>query len=374
VTPSQSRWLDLADDALGGALLSRTDARSVLTAPDDALLELLAAAYRVRRHHWGNRVRLHFLCNAQSGLCPEDCHYCSQSSVSTAEIDRYPLLAREKILEAAARAAALKAGTFCLVISGRSPGERVFGKVLDAVREIRARYDLKVCACLGLLDAGQAQRLAEAGVETVNHNLNTSERHHASVCSTHTFADRRATVEHVKAAGIKTCSGGIIGMGESDDDIYDLAVSLRELDVRSVPVNFLIPIAGTPFANRHALDPRRCLRVLCLYRFVLPSQEIRIAGGREVHLRSLQPLGLYPANSIFIGDYLTTQGQTAQADYAMIRDAGFVLETPDGAPFDGDPLAGAPPSYPRAPLPMPVVPPGVPSGPPSGISPGVPVG
>ncbi len=352
---SDSAWSALADSSLAGLVLSRDQARGVLAAPDEEILEILAAAYRVRRHYWGNRVRLHFLCNAQSGLCPEDCHYCSQSSVSTAEIERYPLLARDKILEAAGRAAELKAGTFCLVISGRTPGERVFGKVLDAVREIRARYDLKVCTCLGLLNADQAQRLADAGVETVNHNLNTSERHHAEVCTTHTFADRLATVDHVKAAGIKTCSGGIIGMGESDDDIIDLALSLRELDVRSVPVNFLIPIAGTPFEGRRELDPRRCLRVLALYRFLLPSQEIRIAGGREVHLRTLQPLGLYPANSIFVGDYLTTQGQTARADYEMIRDAGFVLETPDGAPFEGDPLATEPAPYPRAPLPLPVV-------------------
>lgn len=175
---SDFAWSALADSSLAGLVLSRDQARGVLAAPDEELLEILAAAYRVRRHYWGNRVRLHFLCNAQSGLCPEDCHYCSQSSVSTAEIERYPLLARDKILEAAGRAAALKAGTFCLVISGRTPGERVFGKVLDAVREIRARYDLKVCTCLGLLNADQAQRLADAGVETVNHNLNTFERHH----------------------------------------------------------------------------------------------------------------------------------------------------------------------------------------------------
>jgi biotin synthase len=346
-------WFSLADRALAGDVLSRDDARAVLAAPDEALLEQLAAAYRVRRTYWGNRVRLHFLLNAQSGLCPEDCHYCTQSSVSSAEIDKYPMLAREKILAAAGRAAELKAGTFCLVISGRTPGERVFGKVLDAVREVRARYDLKVCACLGLLDGDQARRLAEAGVETVNHNLNTSQTFHGEVCTTHTFDDRVATVEHVKAAGIKTCSGGIIGMGESDDDIIDLALSLRALDVRSVPVNFLLPLAGTPFADKRELDPRRCLRVLVLYRFLLPSQEIRIAGGREAHLRSLQPLGLYPANSIFVGDYLTSQGQPAAADYAMIRDAGFVLEDADGAALPVP--TTAPDAYPRAPLPMPVV-------------------
>jgi biotin synthase len=347
------RYDVFADTALAGRCLTRDDARAVLASPDEDVLDVLAAAYRVRRHYWGNRVRLHFLLNAQSGLCPEDCHYCTQSSVSAAEIEKYPLLARDRILAAAGRAAALKAGTFCLVISGRSPGERVFGKVLDAVREIRSQYDLKVCACLGLLSAEQTVRLKEAGVETVNHNLNTSAGFHGEVCTTHTFDDRVATVEHVKAAGIKTCSGGIIGMGESDDDVIDLAMSLRELDVRSVPVNFLLPLDGTPFADRRLLDPRRCLRVLSLYRFLLPSQEIRIAGGREAHLRSLQPLGLYPANSIFIGDYLTTRGQPASADYAMIRDAGFVLETPDGEAFpvpDGSDIA-----YPRAPLPIPAV-------------------
>jgi biotin synthase len=345
-------WNALADQALAGELIARDDALAVLRAPDEALLEQLAAAYRVRRHHWGNRVRLHFLLNAQSGLCPEDCGYCSQSKVSAAEIEKYPMLARERILDAADRAARLKAGTFCMVISGRSPGGRVFEKVLDAVREVRARHDLKICACLGLLTPEQAVALKEAGVTQVNHNLNTSAAHTPNVVSTHTFEDRVATVEHVKAAGLKTCSGGIIGLGETDDDVVDLALALRALEVRSVPVNFLIPIPGTPMAAVRGLDPRRCLRVLALYRFLLPSQEIRIAGGREVHLRSLGVMGLYAANSIFIGDYLTTQGASARADLEMIRDAGFVVETPDGEPFDGDPFAELPASYPRAPLPL----------------------
>lgn len=338
-------WNDLARRALAGELISRDEARAVLAAPDEEILDQLAAAHRVRRHFFGNRVRLHFLLNAQSGLCPEDCNYCSQSKISAAEIDKYPMLAREKILAAADRAASLKAGTFCMVISGRSPGERVFGKVLDAVREVRARHDMKVCACLGLLTEEQALRLKEAGVTQVNHNLNTSERHTPNVVSTHTFGDRVATVEHVRAAGLKTCSGGIVGMGESDDDVIDLALSLRELEVRSVPVNFLIPIPGTPMAATSDLTPRRCLRVLCLYRFLLPSQELRISGGREVHLRSMQVMGLYAANSIFIGDYLTTPGQAARADLEMIRDAGFVLESPDGEALEGDPLEGVPATF-----------------------------
>ncbi len=345
-------WQRLADASLGGDLISRADALAVLNAPDSALLDQLAAAYRVRRATWGNRVRLHFLLNAQSGLCPEDCHYCSQSKISTAEIEKYPMLARERILEAADRAAQLKAGTLCMVISGRTPGETVFGKVLDAVRAVRAKHDLKICACLGLLNAEQVQRLKAAGVETINHNLNTSENFTPEIVTSHTFGDRVETVQAVKDAGMKTCSGGILGMGESDDDVIDLAMSLRELDVKSVPVNFLIPVPGTTFANVRELDPRRCLRILALYRLLLPTQEIRISGGREVHLRSMQVMGLYPANSIFIGDYLTTQGQTARDDLRMIEDAGFVLETPDGAAFDGDTLDGVPESYPRAALPL----------------------
>ncbi len=331
--PEVTHWQDFADQALRGDCLTNDQALAVLQAPDTELLSQLAAAYRVRHHYWGNKVRLHYLLNAQSGLCPEDCHYCSQSKISTAEIDTYPLLAEEKILAAAARAESLKAGTFCLVLSGRSPSPKNFERVLETIRTIKTNHDLKVCACLGLLDEAQAQALAAAGVDRVNHNLNTSEAHHGEICTTHSFADRASTINHVHNAGITTCSGGIIGLGESAQDVIDLAMSLRGLNVTSVPVNFLIPIAGTPLAGQEQLNPRYCLRVLCLFRFLLPDKEIRIAGGREVQLRSLQPLGLYPANSIFVGDYLTTPGQAPPADWQMIRDAGFVLEATDGSPL-----------------------------------------
>ncbi|MEM8677030.1 MAG: biotin synthase BioB [Cyanobacteria bacterium P01_G01_bin.67] len=321
----------IAELSLSGELIDRTTAKQVLNAPDVVLLQQLAAAYQVRHHYWSNRVRLHFLLNAQSGLCPEDCNYCSQSKISSAEIEKYPLIAQDKIVQAADRAANLQAGTFCMAISGRSPSESVFNSVLEAFQAVKQKHDLKICACLGLLSESQTQRLAKVGVDRVNHNLNTSEDHHENICSTHTFRDRVATIKNVQKAGITTCSGGILGMNESDDDVIDLAYSLRELDVTSVPINFLIPIAGTPLAEINQLNPRRCLRILNLFRFILPQQEIRIAGGREVHLRSLQVMGLYPANSIFVGDYLTTVGQAASNDLAMIRDAGFVLENPDGS-------------------------------------------
>jgi biotin synthase len=324
-------WQELADRALAGEVLDEATALAVLQAPDTAILEQVAAAYRVRRHYWENRVRLHFLLNAQSGLCPEDCNYCSQSKISTAEIEKYPLMAEEKILAAAARAVEGKAATFCMAISGRSPNEPTFERILSAIRAVKSQYDLKVCTTLGLLSAEQTDRLAAAGVDRVNHNLNTAAEHHEDICSTHTYLDRLTTVKNVKAAGITTCSGGIFGMGESDRDIVSLAFALRELEVTSVPLNFLIPIPGTPFGEYQHLTPQRCLRILCLFRLLLPSQEIRIAGGREVQLRSLQPLGLYVANSIFVGDYLTTPGQAAEADWQMIADAGFVLEAADGS-------------------------------------------
>jgi len=341
-------WNRLAEQALAGEELEREAARAVLQAEDDQLLEQLAAAYRVRRHYWGNRVRLHFLLNAQSGLCPEDCHYCSQSKLSMAEIEKYPFMGQDKILAAAERAHQLKAGTFCMVISGRSPSDRVFNQVLEAVRAVKARYPMKLCACLGLLNQQQTQALAEAGVDRVNHNLNAAEAYHGTICSTHTFQDRVETVTAVQAAGLTTCSGGILGLGETDDDVIDLALSLRRLEVTSVPVNFLIPISGTPLAEVDTLTPRQCLRILCLFRLLLPSQEIRIAGGREVHLRQLQPLGLYAANSIFIGDYLTTPGQATRLDFEMIQDAGFVLENADGTPLPAAPVETLIP----APLPL----------------------
>ena len=321
----------IAKLSLAGKLIDRQTAIAILQASDEILLDILAAAYKVRHHYWGNRVRLHFLLNAQSGLCPEDCHYCSQSKISSATIEKYPLMAEEQILQAANRAAEMKAGTFCFVISGRSPSEKVFNQVIEAVAKVKDKHELKICACLGLLSEAQTRRLAAAGVDRVNHNLNTSEAFHSNICSTHEFSDRVNTVKNVQAAGITTCSGGILGMGESNDDIVDLAYSLRELNVTSVPLNFLIPIPGTAFADINYLTPRQCLRILALFRFILPSQEIRIAGGREVHLRSLQPLGLYAANSIFIGDYLTTTGQAAKMDLQMIEDGGFVLENPDGS-------------------------------------------
>jgi biotin synthase len=198
------------------------------------------------------------------------------------------------------------------------------------VPEIKAKYDLEICACLGLLTPEQARRLKAAGVDKVNHNLNTSEEHYAEICTTHTFADRVNTLKAVRAAGMELCSGGIVGMGEKDEDVVRMAFTLRELGVESIPVNFLNPIDGTPLAGKTDLNPRYCLKVVAMFRLANPAAEIRIAGGRELHLGSLQALGLYAANSIFVGDYLTTKGQAPEADYRMIEELGFTVTTNEG--------------------------------------------
>jgi biotin synthase len=315
----------LADKALSGLLLEREEMTAVLNAPDERLPELLQAAFRVRHRYFGKRVQIHMLMNAKSGLCPEDCHYCSQSSISTAPVDKYPFLPKEKLLEGALKAKAAGAVRFCMVNSGRGPTKKEIEDLADAVREIKSKVDINICCSLGLMDEEKARTLKDAGVERINHNLNTSRRHHPEICTTHTYDDRLDTIENVKSAGLSNCSGGIIGMGETDDDLIDLALALRELDIDSIPLNFLHPIPGTPFEALNHLTPQRCLKALCLFRFVNPSKEIRVAGGREVNLRSLQPLSLYPANSIFVNGYLTTPGQTASDAHRMIADLGFEI-------------------------------------------------
>ncbi|HEY5314263.1 MAG TPA: biotin synthase BioB [Pirellulales bacterium] len=319
------RWQALAERVLAGGELDFDEALSILACPDEQLLDLLAAAYTIRRRYFGNTVQLYFLMNAKSGLCPEDCGYCSQSKVSEAEIPRYNLLDRNQLLAGAEMAASRQSKTFCIVISARAPNEREMSAITRIVPEIKQRWDLKICACLGLLTPEQARQLKACGVDRVNHNLNTSESYYGQICSTHTYQDRLDTLAAVRSAGIELCSGGILGMGEAPADVVRMAFALRELGVESIPVNFLNPIDGTPLAGVRRLNPRDCLKALVMFRFANPSRELRIAGGRELHLGSLQALGLYPANSIFVGDYLTTKGQAAEADYRMIEELGFVV-------------------------------------------------
>ncbi|WP_437188512.1 biotin synthase BioB [Planctomicrobium sp. SH668] len=320
-----SRWHELARRVLAGEQITVEEGREILLSPDEEIMDLLAATYAIRRTHFGKAVQLYYLKNAKSGLCPEDCGYCSQSKVSDAPIERYSI-ANERVLMEGARAAKnSQARTYCIVASGRGPSDREVDHVCSVVKKIKDELGMHICACLGLLKPHQAQKLADAGVDRINHNLNTSRRYYEEICTTHTYQDRLDTLEVAHKAGMELCSGLIVGMGEEHQDVLDAVFELRGLDVKSIPVNFLHAIDGTPLEAKDELDPRNCLKVLCLLRMAHPNVEIRIAGGRELNLRSMQAMGLYAANSMFVSDYLTTKGQTQEEDFAMVKDLGFEI-------------------------------------------------
>ncbi len=329
------RWQPLAERAVRDEPLDRADALALLDSPDTELPSVLWAAFAARVRHRGRGVKLCVLQNARSGLCPEDCAYCSQSAVSTADIRRYRLLPVAELVEGARRAAASGAGRYCMVVSARGPSANDIAHFARAARAIRAEHpDLELCVSLGLMGEGDARTLRAAGVDFVNHNLNTSRRFYPAICGTHTYDDRIATVVDGTRAGLAACSGVIVGMGESHADLVDVAADLRRLAVASLPVNFLHPIEGTPLDSRRPPAAADCLRALALFRLTNPTAEIRAAGGRERALGAAQGLALFAADSIFVEGYLTTPGQPHAEAVAMIHALGFEIES-ESSPRDG---------------------------------------
>jgi biotin synthase len=324
--PASEPYARLAARALDGEAPDRETARALLRARGGELGNALAAAFAVRSRHFGRRVKVCILENARSGLCPEDCHYCSQSAVSTADIERYPLRSAARLIAAARRAEAAGARRFCMVVSARGPSDRDIDRFATVARAVRDACSLEICVSAGLMNLEQAQRLREAGVGWVNHNINTSRRFYPEICGTHTYDDRLETLRNVRAAGLATCSGVIMGMGETDDDLIDAAEALRGMTVDSLPVNFLHPIDGTPLESQATPTAERALAGLCLFRLYNPASDIRAAGGRERTLGAYQPLALYAATSIFADGYLTTPGQAAHGAHAMVTAMGFAVE------------------------------------------------
>ncbi|WP_141012831.1 biotin synthase BioB [Nocardioides sambongensis] len=346
----------LADRILDGGRASEADALAVLRADDADLLAVVAAAGRLRRAHFGNTVKVNYLVNLKSGLCPENCNYCSQALGSQAPILKYSWLTTEETVAQAGAGLRGGATRVCMVSSGRGPSDRDVDKVVQMTEALKESYgDVEVCACLGLLRDGQAERLAAAGVDAYNHNINTAESHHDKIVQTHTYDDRVDTIGRAKAAGLSPCSGLIAGLGESDEQLVEALFALAALGSDSIPVNFLMPFDGTPYENTWELSPLRCVKILAMARFVCPDKEVRIAGGREMHLRSLQALALQVANSLFLGDYLTLEGQAAEADLAMIRDNGFVVLGTDTVPPAGSSTAPPAGTTPPAPSEQPAI-------------------
>lgn len=313
--------------ALNKETLTSDECLDVLSFPDDQILLLLQAAYDVKKHFVGDTIQVQMLMNAKSGHCSEDCHYCSQSCVSKAEIEKYPLQSVQKLLDGAKKAKDTNAIRFCMALSSISYTDDIIDALAEAIKEIKTKVDINLCCSLGFLTDTQAKKLKEAGLDRVNHNLNTSSNFYKEICTTHKYEERIENIRRCQALGLEVCSGVLLGLGETKDDIVQMFRELNVIDPQSVPLNFLVPIKGTPFEDKGAeLEPFYCLKLLCLARFLLPDKDIRVAGGREYRLRTLQPLALYPVNSIFVSGYLTTDGQPADEGIAMIQDMAFSIE------------------------------------------------
>ncbi|MEO5329640.1 MAG: biotin synthase BioB [Magnetococcus sp. THC-1_WYH] len=316
----------LTQDALQGKFPSPENALRILNDPALELLPLLQGAFKIRQHHFGLGVRIHILNNVQNGYCPEDCNYCAQAANSKAPIEKYTLKSDEEILQGAEESFKSGAYRYCIVLSGRQPPAARVEHMAGLVQKIKQSWPVEVCLSAGFLDRDTARKLKEAGLDRYNHNLNTAESHYGSICTTHSYAERVKTLEAARTEGLEICSGIIIGMGESDEEIVTVAMKLRQLNARSIPVNFYVHVEGSKLGARQDLTPQKCLRALALFRFINPDAEIRAAGGREANLRTLESLALFPANSLFSEGYLNVGGHGIEKTKQMIEDAGFFVE------------------------------------------------
>ncbi|WP_446717956.1 biotin synthase BioB [Crocosphaera sp. Alani8] len=331
-TAALKHWLDtLAQRIINGHRLNKSEALTLTKIEDlDDIVLLCEAADGIRQACCGNVVDLCSIVNVKSGNCSENCQFCSQSVHHQGKnSSTYGLKSSDEIIAQAKAAEAAGAKRFCLVSQGRgpkynSPKSGEFERILETVRQITTETNIKPCCALGEVTLEQAEALKQAGVSRYNHNLESSENYYSSIASTHSWGDRVETVKNLKKAGIQACAGGIMGMGESWEDRVDLAISLRDLEVDSVPLNLLNPREGTPLGHLPKLDVFEALKAIAIFRFILPEQILRYAGGREAVMGKLQSLGLQSGiNAMLIGHYLTTLGQPPEEDHAMLESLGL---------------------------------------------------
>lgn len=313
------------------SIIDRDQALAILSGEVD-LMSAVRDASLPRFQYFGNKVRIHILDNVKNGHCPEDCGYCAQRKNGNSGIQEFPMKSEDEIFEDAKQAKASGAYRFCMVSSGTGPGDRTISKLTTVIRRITDELNMKVCLSAGVLDAEKAKILRSAGLDRYNHNLNTSESHYGDICTTHNFRDRVETLEIASRQGIGLCSGVIVGMGESWEDLVNVASELKRLNVASIPVNFFIPVQGHSVPSPNPLTPELCIRILCVFRLFNPDAEIRMAAGREGHLRSLEGLGLFVANSLFASGYLNVEGNDIRTTLRLIADAGMEPEFSEGIP------------------------------------------
>lgn len=312
------------DRVLSGKDLKEAEGLELMLLPASYLPDLLAAAFHIREAYKGKEVKLCAIVNAKSGRCGENCAFCAQSVHYPTQIQSYDLLPAEELAARADIAADKGARMFGIVTSGTNiESQQEWDEIIRAVKMIAAQGRIKPCASLGLLSLPQAVGLKEAGLYRYHHNLETATSFFPQICTTHDYAEDIATVKNAKKAGLAVCCGGIFGLGETSGQRVELAFTLRELEVDSVPLNFLNPIPGTPLGNRPIISPMEALKVAAVYRFLLPRQDLKLCGGKEPAFRQLLPLAMWAANSLMIGNYLTTVGREPHLDIEMIHDLGF---------------------------------------------------
>jgi biotin synthase len=315
---------DLLDRALKGKPINYADARELSSISGADLWDLFAIAGRIREHYRGKTVDLCSIVNAKSGACSEDCAYCAQSMHHSTNASVYPLISVDRMVEAIKSAKKNNAKRFCIVTSGRGIDTQAdLENIAKGIQRV-IEMGLSPCATLGTLTKNQLSYLKQAGLHRFHHNIETSKEYFPHICTTHTFGERLEVLGHARSLGLSTCSGGILGMGEGMEDRIKMAMTLREIDVDSVPINFLMPIKGTPFEKISAITPLEALHSIALFRLILPSKEIRVCGGRGTALRQLHPLIFAAgADGFMIGNYLTTSGLDPEEDLNMLQHLGL---------------------------------------------------
>lgn len=307
--------------------MTREDAIEILNTPDEKIDELIAKAEKLRRKYKGDNVGIHILTNARSGNCSQDCVYCAQSCRSTADIDKYRWVSDEKLFKDNDFVNKNHLARHCIGLSGMKFTDDEILELAERIKTMKAT-GTHLCCSIGFLTEKQAKILKDAGLDRINHNLNTSRSYYSHICSTHTFDQRVKNIKMLQSIGFEICSGGIIGMGESKEDIVDMLLELKEINPEAIPINFLLPIKGTPFENvdTSILTPNYCLKVLCLARLLVPQADIRCAAGREIYFKGDEKRLLSVVNSIFASGYLTEDGQGIKDTIKAITDAGFTYE------------------------------------------------
>lgn len=313
--------IQLKDKILEGKEISFEEAVSLINVQGADIFDLLSCANRIRENFKGSYVKLCAFLNARSGRCSEDCAFCSQSKFHKTAIEVYPMLSPEAILSKAREAYKMGAEYFSIVTSGRGLGSKDLDKACAAIKLISQEASVFPCASLGIISEEMAMRLKEAGLVFLHHNLETARSFFNRICTTHSYEERVATIKNAKSVGLKTCCGGVFGLGESVEQRVELLFTLKELGVDSVAINFLIPIEGAKLGDASYLTPIECLKIIAVCRFILPSQDIMVCGGREINLRELQSLMFVAgANGTALGDYLTTKGRDSHQDIQLVRD------------------------------------------------------